>query len=141
MGDSMDYYTFYEHAVGIERIKWTGSQGIGLCPIPAHDDTQPSFSFHRYTGLWNCFGCGWKGNAYTLAVRLNKDNPRQYIDSSTMDSKKYRTNRYEPNNDLKSKNKQAIDPILQRRQKENRVPNYCKWNTVPKKSLESNIIH
>jgi len=75
----MEYSCFFENDIGIERIKWTGSQGIGICPLPAHDDQNPSFSFSAETGLWNCFGCGEKGNAYTLAKILEMPNPNQYL--------------------------------------------------------------
>jgi KaiC/GvpD/RAD55 family RecA-like ATPase len=74
-----------------------------------HDDTKPSFSPNRDTGLWYCHsGCGG-GNIYQLAVALNMDNPHQYIPPSMMDSKKRRTNGHEPNNALKSENEQTID--------------------------------
>ena len=103
----MDYQHFFEYEVGLERLKWKGDEGLSLCPL--HDDTKPSFSPNRDTGLWYCHsGCGG-GNIYQLAVALNMDNHRQYLDSSTMDSKKHRTNGYEPNNALKSENKQVID--------------------------------
>ena len=103
----MNYQHFFEYEVGLERLKWKGDEGLSLCPL--HDDTKPSFSPNRDTGLWYCHsGCGG-GNIYQLAVALNMDNHRQYIDSSTIDSKNYRTNGYEPNNALKSENKQAID--------------------------------
>ena len=53
MAEIMDYGYFFEHDVAIERIKWTGSQGIGLCPLPSHDDRRPSFSLmlKRVCGL------------------------------------------------------------------------------------------
>ena len=105
----MDYQRIFEYEIGVQKIKYTGSQGLGLCPL--HDDRKPSFSFNIDNGLWNCFsGCG-SGNLYQLAERLNMDNPHQYIESSTIrgDSKNYTTNGYEPNNALKSENKQAID--------------------------------
>ena len=103
----MNYQHFFEYEVGLERLKWKGDEGLSLCPL--HDDTKPSFSPNRDTGLWYCHsGCGG-GNIYQLAVALNMDNHRQYIDSSTIDSKNYRTNGYEPNNAVKSENKQAID--------------------------------
>ena len=77
----MDYQHIFEYEIGVQKIKYTGSQGLGLCPL--HDDRKPSFSFNSDTGLWNCFsGCG-SGNLYQLAERLNMDNPRQYIESST----------------------------------------------------------
>jgi hypothetical protein len=101
----MDYRHFFEYEVGIQKIKYRGSQGIGCCPV--HDDTNPSFSFNIETGQCKCFGCGWKGNAYLLAVELNMDNPRRLIDSSTIDSKNYISPPYEPINTLKSQNKEV----------------------------------
>ena len=103
----MDYQRIFESDFGIQKIKYTGNQGMGLCRL--HDDTKPSFSFSIETGLWTCFsGCG-SGNTYQFAERLKLPNPHQYIEPSTMVSKKHRTNGYEPNNALKSENKQAID--------------------------------
>ena len=75
----MNYQHFFEIKVGIEKIRWIGEQGIGRCPIPAHEDTHPSFSSNGQTGLWYCHSCGEKGNAYTLAEILNMSNPRQYL--------------------------------------------------------------
>ena len=75
----MDYYYFFEHDVNVQKLKWRGSQGIGLCPLPTHDDRNPSCSFDGENGLWNCFGCGQKGNAYLLAEILNMSNPQQYL--------------------------------------------------------------
>jgi len=106
-GDEMDYYYFFEHEVNVQKLKWRGSQGIGLCPLPAHDDTHPSFSCCGETGLWNCFGCGEKGNAYLLALETNMRNPRQYIDDSTTYSKHYTTNGYEPKITLKGEDKES----------------------------------
>lgn len=75
----MDYTTFFEHDVGVERLKWKGSQGIGLCPLPSHNDRNPSFSCCCETSRWKCFGCGESGNAYTLAKILCFNNPQQYL--------------------------------------------------------------
>ena len=79
----MKYFSFFENEVNVQKLKWRGSQGIGLCPLPAHDDQNPSFSFSAETGLWNCFGCGEKGNAYQLAEILNMGNPQQYLSDSS----------------------------------------------------------
>ena len=73
----MDYQRIFEFDFEIQKIKYRGSQGQGLCPF--HDDQNPSFSFSTETGLWNCFGCGEKGNAYTLAKILEMPNPNQYL--------------------------------------------------------------
>ena len=103
----MDYQRIFESDFGIQKIKYRGNQGMGLCPF--HDDRNPSLSWQLDTGLWTCFsGCG-SGNTYQFAERLKLPNPHQYIEPSTMDSKKRRTNGYEPNNALKSENKRAID--------------------------------
>ena len=89
----MNYKSFFTNNVGIQKLKWTGKQGMGVCPLPNHTDRTPSFSCCGETSQWNCFGCGMNGNAYTLAKLLNLDNPHQYID---VDSKNYTTNGYEP---------------------------------------------
>ena len=103
----MDYQRIFESDFGIQKIKYRGNQGTGLCPF--HDDRNPSLSWSLDTGLWTCFsGCG-SGNTYQFAERLNLPNSHQYIPPSTTGSKKHRTNGYEPNNALKSENKQAID--------------------------------
>ena len=103
----MDYRSIFESDFGIQKIKYRGNQGTGLCPF--HDDHNPSLSWQLDTGLWTCFaGCG-SGNTYQFAVRLNFPNSHQYIPPSTIESKKHRTNGYEPNSALKSENKQAID--------------------------------
>ena len=101
----MDYRHFFEVEVGIQKIKYRGSQGLGCCPL--HDDTKPSFSFNIETGQCKCFSGCWQGNAYLLAKELNMENPRQYIDSSTIDSKNYISPPYEPINTLKSQNKEV----------------------------------
>ena len=104
----MDYQSFYESEVGIQKVRMSGIQGIGLCPI--HDDTNPSFSFNIDTGQNYCHSCGWKGNAYTLAKELNMDNPRQYIDSSTIDSNNHITVEYKPINTVKN-DSEGIDEV------------------------------
>ena len=76
----MDFTHFFEYEVGIQKIRWSGDQGIGLCPI--HEDSKRSFSFHRCTGQCHCFSCGWKGNAYTLAMDKGLPNPEKYLTNS-----------------------------------------------------------
>ena len=49
----------------VKRIRETQpGQFMGLCPF--HDDTRPSFSFNA-DGVFLCFGCEIKGNAYQFA--------------------------------------------------------------------------
>ena len=54
----------------VQKIRPSGSgQYKGLCPF--HDDTKPSFSFSE-EGLFKCFGCEIKGNAYQFAELLGE---------------------------------------------------------------------
>lgn len=86
----MDYAHIFEHEFGVQVKKRSGQNWIGRCPLPNHRDTQASFSWNIGNGLWNCFGCGAKGNTYQLAVELNKHNPTQYIsDESSGDIRTY----------------------------------------------------
>ena len=102
----MDYRHFFEVEVGIQKIKYRGSQGLGCCPL--HDDTKPSFSFNIETGQCKCFSGCWQGNAYLLAKELNMENPRRLIDSSTIDSKNYISPPYEPKNTVKNESKEVF---------------------------------
>ena len=52
---------------GIELTK-KGSSYMGRCPF--HDDSNPSLSVDREKGLYNCFGCGESGDAFTLVQKL-----------------------------------------------------------------------
>tara|TARA_B110000238_G_scaffold151875_1_gene163997 strand:- start:161 stop:1186 length:1026 start_codon:yes stop_codon:yes gene_type:complete len=65
--------------IGTENngVKWYSSN----CPLPGHKDKKPSFSFN-YSGAWNCFTCGKKGDAAILAKELNID-PKPYYNNST----------------------------------------------------------
>jgi len=40
------------------------------CPYPDHDDKKSSFSINGKSGLYNCFGCGRKGNLVKLIADL-----------------------------------------------------------------------
>lgn len=45
-------------------------EALGLCPF--HDDHNPSLSVNLSNGLYNCFACGAKGNAFRLYQALKK---------------------------------------------------------------------
>ena len=103
----MDYQRIFEFDFGIQKIRYRGSQGQGLCPF--HDDRNPSLSWSIENGLWTCFsGCG-SGNTSQFAERLNLLNPTQYIEDSTRDSKNDRTNGYNSKNTVKMENKQVLE--------------------------------
>ena len=63
------------------KLRGTGGQKSGFCPLPTHQSKgdgkkrNPSFSAHLGKGAWHCFGCGAKGNALELAVRLEGRDP------------------------------------------------------------------
>ena len=67
---------------GVE-LKVKGDHATGFCPLKSHQGNRrsPSFSVHLARGIWQCFGCGAKGNALDLFCRLqglNPDDPQQF---------------------------------------------------------------
>ena len=69
-----DYEGLYKPYVGKFKITQNGRQATGLCPF--HDDTHQSLGFNEL-GLYNCFTCGAKGNAISMAKYFN-ENPRPF---------------------------------------------------------------
>jgi DNA primase len=70
------------HHYGVE-LKERGEQWQGFCPLPTHEGKRqsPSFSANVGRGIWQCFGCGAKGNVIEFAARmegLNPDNPDDF---------------------------------------------------------------
>ncbi len=64
-------------------LKAKGDQRQGFCPLPTHEGTRnsPSFSANVAKGIWQCFGCGAKGNLMEFAARmegLDPDNPQDF---------------------------------------------------------------
>ena len=111
----MNYRSIFENNFNIKKVRWNGSQGIGLCPL--HDDTNPSFSFNEDNGLWKCFsGCG-SGNLYQLADRLNMPNKHEYVDSAWIESNNHSSNRIKAINGIK-KHSEGIDEVEIRRKYE-----------------------
>ncbi len=43
-----------------------GPQAAAHCPFPEHEDRRASFSVNLDTGLYNCHGCGRKGDVFTF---------------------------------------------------------------------------
>ena len=53
----------------IPSLKVNGkSESLGLCPF--HDDHNPSFSVNVESGLFRCFACSEKGNAFTFYQKI-----------------------------------------------------------------------
>jgi hypothetical protein len=59
----LDLRALYHKELG-ELKNGRGHQAMGLCPF--HPDTRASLSLNVKTGLWNCKGCGAKGDVFTF---------------------------------------------------------------------------
>ncbi len=69
------------------EVKLKGKQHQGFCPLPNHGGSgkrrSPSFSANLEKGIFQCFGCGAKGNVIEFAALMegldpkNKDDFRQ----------------------------------------------------------------
>ena len=58
------------------EAKRKGNQHHGFCPLPNHNGKKnsPSFSANLEKGIFQCFGCGAKGNALEFAAMMEKVN-------------------------------------------------------------------
>lgn len=59
-----------------------GDQWQGFCPLPSHvhkgdggKPRSPSFSINFTRGIYNCFGCGGKGNVLEFVIRMEGLDP------------------------------------------------------------------
>lgn len=71
----LDFETVLRHyAVEIKR---KGKQHIGFCPLPGHSGKRrsPSFSANLDRGIFQCFGCGAKGNILEFAALMEQVDP------------------------------------------------------------------
>jgi len=59
--DVLRYYNLNQLTINQEQL-------MALCPF--HRDTQRSFSMSRSKGIWQCFGCGEKGDLYTFVSKM-----------------------------------------------------------------------
>jgi hypothetical protein len=64
------------------KLTMKGGQLVGFCPLPGHNGNKnsPSFSAHPERGIFQCFGCGGKGNVLDFAVLMDKGNPESGAD-------------------------------------------------------------
>ena len=62
---------------GVE-VKRNGNQHHGFCPLPSHNwkKNSPSFSANLEKGIFQCFGCGAKGNLLEFAAMMGKVDPK-----------------------------------------------------------------
>lgn len=50
-------------------------RGMAICPF--HTDKAPSLSLNDYLGVFNCFGCGAKGDLIKFYMRLSNEKGRR----------------------------------------------------------------
>jgi DNA primase len=72
----LDFAAVLEH-YGVE-VKRKGNQHHGFCPLPNHNGKRnsPSFSANLEKGIFQCFGCGAKGNVLDFAALMEKADPQ-----------------------------------------------------------------
>lgn len=69
------------------ELKLKGSdRHQGFCPLPTHQGQKKSASFsaNLERGIWQCFGCGAKGNTLDFAVRMEGLDPTNGRDVRTV---------------------------------------------------------
>src|SRR6185312_631048 len=76
LGSKLDFSLVLEQ-YGV-TVKRAGKQHHGFCPLPNHNGNRnsPSFSAHLERGIFQCFGCGAKGNVLEFAALMEKVNPK-----------------------------------------------------------------
>lgn len=59
------------------KLKVRGAQAQGFCPLPSHRGRKrsPSFSVQLERDVFQCFGCGAKGNVLDFATRMEGLDP------------------------------------------------------------------
>ena len=72
----LDFEQVLRH-YGVE-VKRKGNQHQGFCPLPNHQGKKnsPSFSANLERGIFQCFGCGAKGNVLEFAALMEKADPK-----------------------------------------------------------------
>lgn len=72
----LDFAEVLRH-YGVE-VERRGDQHHGFCPLPSHEGKRnsQSFSANVKRGIWQCFGCGKKGNVLDFAVLMEGGNPK-----------------------------------------------------------------
>jgi len=72
----LDFEQVLRH-YGVE-VNRKGKQHHGFCPLPNHNGKRnsPSFSANLERGIFQCFGCGAKGNTLEFAALMEKVDPK-----------------------------------------------------------------
>jgi hypothetical protein len=72
--ERIDFGAYFAANIREWKLGGRGDQGVGFCPFPEHEDKQKSFSGNATNGLWNCKGCGRRGDYFTLWAFFNNRN-------------------------------------------------------------------
>lgn len=70
---SLDFSRVLTHYNAYGR--WKSEQWTGRCPLPDHEDKKASFSANSRKNVFNCFGCGGKGNILDFVLLMEKFDP------------------------------------------------------------------
>jgi hypothetical protein len=76
---------------GIRHARAFGNQVTYLCPLPGHEDTDPSFTVKKDTNTFRCFGCDRSGSIIDLIALLDNRDPADVIRELTGGGRGYRT--------------------------------------------------
>jgi DNA primase len=92
--DKLDFPHLLQH-YNVE-YKTKGDRGTAFCPLPSHNGKRrsPSFSADLKRGLFQCFGCGAKGNILEFAClmeNVDPQNSREFHRVATMLQEKFIT--------------------------------------------------
>jgi DNA primase len=102
------------------KLSEKGGQLVGFCPLPSHSGNKnsPSFSAHPDKGIFQCFGCGGKGNVLDFCVVMDGGNPKRGLDVRktalkvsklfNISSNRGETNGQAPNNPPKPTDRESV---------------------------------
>src|SRR5258708_25720520 len=73
----LDFLKVLEHYKVNLKVK--GRQATGFCPLPTHQGKKnsPSFSVNLEKNIFQCFGCGAKGNVIDFACLMEGRDPKR----------------------------------------------------------------
>ena len=59
----------------LHPVRWTGDEAELRCPLPEHEDADPSATANAVKRVWRCHGCGTGGTLTDLSARLGIEPP------------------------------------------------------------------
>ena len=114
-----------------ERVFRSGSQYKAQCPF--HSDSNPSMSVDDDNGLYNCFGCGAKGNIFNFIMEIEKlDFPSAVKHLKDIAEKS-------PNVDAKKREGRKVRQVFKKFSEPKEIPTY-RWERIHENILENSEI-